>query len=233
MEGNNIQNTRNIIINTTFFLMTFIVILDFYALYNTISHLKKYVESDKFDHIYFDECIKYQCIAEITFGIFGSLAGVSACIAGFSFIVNFEYFSEKCFKTFFHINYLVFGPYLFGCTFLGLHNFNRISYFCLEKDNLKNKSLNLLIVFCIFLSLSVSSFIISLFYPMNIISFFNDSIRFNDGGSYILGNIFWKYVFERNGNIILNYQNDNINNNRNEGNFLDEFDHSIQLYAQN
>ena len=233
MEGNNIQNTRNIIINTTFFLMTFIVILDFYALYNTISHLKKYVESDKFDHIYFDECIKSQCIAEITFGIFGSLAGVSACIAGFSFIVNFEYFSEKCFKTFFHINYLVFGPYLFGCTFLGLHNFNRISYFCLEKDNLKNKSLNLLIVFCIFLSLSVSSFIISLFYPMNIISFFNDSIRFNDGGSYILGNIFWKYVFERNGNIILNYQNDNINNNHNEGNFLDEFEHSIQLYAQN
>ena len=68
---------------------------------------------------------------------------------------------------------------------------------------------------------------------MNIISFFNDSIRFNDGGSYILGNIFWKYVFERNGNIILNYQNDNINNNRNEGNFLDENDHSIQLYAQN
>jgi hypothetical protein len=68
---------------------------------------------------------------------------------------------------------------------------------------------------------------------MNIISFFNDSIRFNDGGSYILGNIFWKFVFERNRNIIFNYQNDNNNNYHNEGNFLDDLEHSIQLYAQN
>ena len=68
---------------------------------------------------------------------------------------------------------------------------------------------------------------------MNIITFFNDSIRFNDGGSYILGNIFWKFVFGRNSNIIFNYQNDNINNSLNGGNFLEDLEHTIQLYAQN
>jgi hypothetical protein len=229
----NQTNTRNLILKITFLLTLLIVILDFQALYNSISHLKKYIESDKFNQKYFNECIKYQSIAEIIFGLFGSCAGISACVAGFFFIRNFDCFIEKGLKAFSYFNYLVFGPYLFACTFLGLHYFNKISYFCLEKENLDNKSLNLLIVFCIFLSLFISSFIISLFTPINIITYFHDSIRFNGTGSYILGKIFWKFVFERNRNMIIDTNNNNGGGNAvNHGlNFLDDFDRQLQFYA--
>ena len=100
----NQANTRNLILKITFLLTLLIVILDFQALYNSISHLKKYIESDKFNQKYFNECIKYQSIAEIIFGLFGSCAGISACVAGFFFIRNFDCFIEKGLKAFSYFN---------------------------------------------------------------------------------------------------------------------------------
>ncbi len=237
MEDNSAIFARNIILNIIFFLTLLIVILDFVQLYDSINSLKKYIESDKFNEMYFEECIKYQSFSEIIFGFFGSIAGISACVVGFSLIVNFEYFVEKCLKTFCYFNYVFFGPYLLGCTFLGLHHFNKISYVCSDKNDLSKKNLNLLIVFCLFLAFFISSFVISLYTSVHIVSYFIESIRFSDGGSYILGKIFWRYVIERSQN--LNFNNNNnidINNNNNGNNgimFLDDFDNTLQLFGQN
>ena len=155
MEDNSAIFARNIILNIIFFLTLLIVILDFVQLYDSINSLKKYIESDKFNEMYFEECIKYQSFSEIIFGFFGSIAGISACVVGFSLIVNFEYFVEKCLKTFCYFNYVFFGPYLLGCTFLGLHHFNKISYVCSDKNDLSKKNLNLhyILLFILFLIL--------------------------------------------------------------------------------
>ncbi len=235
MEDNSSIVARNIILNIIFVLTILIVILDFVQLYESINSLKKYVESEKYNEIFFEQCIKYQSFSEIIFGFFGSIAGISACIVGFSLIINFEYFVDKCLKTFIYFNYICFGPYLLGCTFLGLHYFNKISYVCLDKNDTSKKSLNLLIVFCLFLAFFISSFVISLFTSMHIVSYFIESIRFSDGGSYILGKIFWRYVIDRSQNLNLNYNQNNNNNNNNNNNvmFLDDFDNTLQIFGQN
>lgn len=164
--------------------------------------------------IIFDSCVKYQSIAETIFALYGTYAGISISILCLGLIMNYDLFISKGLRAYLYYNYCVFGPYLLCVSFMGFNYYDKIAYVC-DKKNYRVKYLNITLVFCLLFSFMMSIFVTVFYMVINVNNLFMNSIRFNPGGSLLLGYAFWKYAIRRGTN--------NVNENLNEQMSISEF----------
>ena len=209
----NNQNNNNFQVNESnssmsalkiiFILSISLVLMDVVEAYFTFTSLVE--SSKKLSAETFQACIKYQSFAEIFFAFFGSLAGISVTILTLGIIINLQYFFDKILDTFFYFNYCVFGPYLLTSTLLGFYYYDNIAYVC-DSHDIKTKYLNVTIIFCLFFAFFMSMFITLGTSAVNITNTVIKSVRFEEGGNYLIGKLFWRFIRRR-----INSQN-RINN---------------------
>ena len=144
----------------------------------------------------FEQCVKYHVITQMFFTAFATLAGLSACIMSLCLLINYQLFATKFLDSFIFYNFYAFGPFLLGSTILALFNYDKTAYNCHNEDY-KNQSIDISTIVCLFISLLVSFAITVGYSVIGSFELFNNSIRFNSEGNYILGKLFWKYVFNR------------------------------------
>ena len=213
MENEPEINAYNFTLKIIFIISLILVILDcaqVFLIFDSI--LKGY---NKFPIEIFNECIKFQKIGDLFFSFFGAFTGISATLLSFGLLANIDTFTSKFFDIFLYYNYLIFGPYLFSACFLSFYYFKDIAFTC-NPNNYKQRLVNLSTVICILFSLSFSIMVTivgSVAYSFkNVI----DSISSERDGNYIIGRLFWGYIFRR--HINNNNNNGNINNNNNGNN---------------
>ena len=165
----------------------------------------------------FNTCIKYQSIAETIFALYGTYAGLSLAILCFGLITNYDFFIGKGLRAYIYYNYCIFGPYLLCVSFMGFSYYDKIAYVCDDKDY-KVRYLNITLVFCLLFSFVMSIFVTVSYMVINVNNLFMNSIRFNPGGSLLLGYAFWKYAIRRGTNNV----NENINEQMNISDFLNQ-----------
>jgi hypothetical protein len=188
------QDGSRISLKIVLILSIMLVMMDTYELYFTYGRLVEY--SQKFELIVFENCIKYHVISQMFFTSFATFSGISAALMSLGLLVNYEFFSVKCIDTFLYLNYIIFGPYLLSTCVLGYSNFGLIAYNC-EAGNIDKKYLNFSTLLAL-LVCSVMSMLLTLGFSV-VYGFLKmkNSIRFRSGGNYILGRLFWRYVFNR------------------------------------
>lgn len=189
-----------------FVLSSVLVIMDLFEIY--LSYCSIFDYSTELAPLVFEHCAKYHIVTQMFFTTFATLAGVSACIMSLGLLINEQFFATKLLDTFVYFNYYSFGPLLLGCSVLGFLFFNKISYNC-DSENYNRKFLNISTVACICVAFIISFIISGAFSIFGSLDLFNNSIRFTPDGSYILGKVFWKYVFNRGNEVIRG--NSNLN----------------------
>jgi len=188
------QDESRIALKIVFVLSLLLVSMDVMEIYFAYTQLIE--TSTTIDALIFESCVKYHILSQMFFTAFATFAGISACIMSIGLVINFEFFAVKVMDTFLHFNYLIFGPYLFGSCLLGYYNFSKIAFNC-DSRNINKTYLNLSTVLALFICI-LFSFIVtigySIFWSLRKFMF---SIRFRPEGNYVLGRIFWRYVFNR------------------------------------
>ena len=206
-ENENDIYAYNLTLKIIFIISFTLVILDFIQVFLIFdSILKGY---DKFPIEVFNECIKFQKIADLFFSFYGIFTGMSVTFLSFGLLSNIETFRDKFFDIFIYYNYVIFGPYLLSSCFLSFYYFKDIAFSC-NPNNYKQRLINLSTVICILFSLSFSltvTIIGSVAYSVKTVI---DSISSDINGNYIIGRLFWAYIIRRHLN--------NGNNNNNNGN---------------
>jgi len=188
------QEESRIALKIVFILSLLLVSMDILEIYFAYGQLKQ--TSTSIDQIVFESCVKYHILSQIFFTFFATLAGISACIMSLGLLINFEFFAVKVMDSFLHFNYLIFGPYLFGSCVLGYYYFNQVAFTCVN-TNINKKYLNFSTVLALFICV-LFSFVVTLGYSIFwSVRKFIYSIRFRAEGNYVLGRIFWRYVFNR------------------------------------
>ena len=217
MENENDIYAYNFTLKIIFVISFTLVILDciqIFLIFDAI--IKGY---NKFPIEVFNECIKYQKIGDLFFSFFGVFTGMSVSFLSFGLLSNMETFRDKFFDIFVYYNYIIFGPYLLSICFLSFYYFKDIAFTC-NPNNFKQRFVNLSTVICILFSLSFSLMITivgSVAYSVKTVI---ESISSDRDGNYLIGRIFWGYIFSRhfNNNNNGNNNNNNGNNNGNNGN---------------
>lgn len=204
------QDESRIALKIVFILSLILVSMDVMEIYFAYSQLIE--TSTTIDAIVFESCVKYHILSQMFFTAFATFAGISACIMSIGLVINFEFFAVKVMDTFLHFNYLIFGPYLFGSCLLGYYNFSKIAFNC-DSKNINKTYLNFSTVLALFICI-LFSFIVTLGYSIFwSLRKFMYSIRFRPEGNYVLGRIFWRYVFNRSSDSIQLANGGHIGNN--------------------
>ena len=196
----------NFTLKIIFIISLILVILDIIQVFIILDSIVKGYE--KFSLEIFEECIKYQKIGDIFFTMFGVFTGMSATLLSYGLLSNVETFTNKFFDVYLYYNYLIFGPYLLGSCFISFYYFKFIAFTC-NPHNYKQRLINFSSVVCILFSLSLSLMITicgSVAYSIKLVM---ESIGSSRDGNYLIGRLFWRYIFRRHFNNV----NNNINNN--------------------
>lgn len=193
MESNQ-EDTSRTTLKIVLILSLLLVTMDIYEFYFTYDRLIDL--SVKFEPKVYEDCVKYHLLSQMFFTMFATFSGISATIMSFGLLINYDFFTFKFIETFLYFNYLIFGPYLLACCCLGFYNFSIVAFDCDIRDHSKKylnfSTLLALIICCLlsfFLTIGVSSY-------RGYINMLN-SIRFRPNGSYIVGRLFWRYIFNR------------------------------------
>ncbi len=150
----------------------------------------------KVDPLVFNKCIKYRLISQIGFTLFATFAGFSASFMSVGLLISYEFFSDKAIYTFINMNYLIFGPYLFTVSLLGLVNFNDVAYDC-DGENYHKRNLNLSTVVAMFICFLLSGLVTVIYAVVGAMLKMTNSIRFNSEGNAFIGRIFWRLALNR------------------------------------
>lgn len=206
MDGG--EDNLRMALQIVFVLSSILVFMDLLELYVSYYSLIDY--SAKLLPQIFDQCVKYHIITQMFFTVFATLAGFSACIMSIGLLINSNFFAVKLLDAFMYYNFYAFGPFLLSSTILSFIYFGQVTYNC-DANDFSKQYLNFSTVICIIIAF-IFSFIISVGYTaVGSFDLFNDSIKFNPEGNYVLGKIFWKYVFNRaNETIHVNQDNDHL-----------------------
>ena len=197
MENENDIYAYNFTLKIIFVISFTLVILDciqIFLIFDAI--IKGY---NKFPIEVFNECIKYQKIGDLFFSFFGVFTGMSVSFLSFGLLSNMETFRDKFFDIFVYYNYIIFGPYLLSICFLSFYYFKDIAFTC-NPNNFKQRFVNLTLMITIVGSVAYS------------VKTVIESISSDRDGNYLIGRIFWGYIFSR------HFNNNNGNNNNNNGN---------------
>ena len=179
MDNNDEDNSSRFAIKLVFFLSLLLVGMDILEIYFSYFSLIEY--SKTLVPIVYTKCVKYPIITQMFFTTFATLAGLSACIMSLGLLIN-EHFS--------------FGPFLLGCSILAFCYFGQVCYSC-DSDNYNVQYLNISTVICIIIAFTIGLIVTLSFSIISAFEYFNNSIKFNRDGNYLLGKLFWKYVFGR------------------------------------
>ena len=171
-----------------------LIFMDIYELYFSYYTMIEYAESLLPE--VFEQCVKYHIITQMFFTVFAALAGSSACIMSFFMLFSYAFFFNKLYKTFIFYNYYAFGPMLLGLSFFGFIYFQKVCNIC-DSDDYTKQYTNFVTVVCLVITLLVSMLITIWYSGYDSLNLFNDSIKFNPEGNYILGKLVWKAVFNR------------------------------------
>lgn len=215
MENNN-ENGSQTGIKIIVLLSLVLLLLDLFEFCTTFTTIIHYNEIYSIE--IFNECIKYQSIAQLFFALFGSFAAISACLLSLGLVISFDLFIDKLLQCFLYYNYNIFGPFLLGSCFIGGYYFKQSAYIC---DEHQNKHLHFTMVFSLFFSFIISVCITIIYSMISSTSLLYYSIRFQPNGNVIIGRMFWFFIQNRvqsslNNEIVNNpnnRSNDNNNNN--------------------
>ena len=177
--------------------------MDLLSLYYSYDYILR--ASQRYPFEIFETCIKYQSITEIYFTLFALMAAVSAAFMATGITIGYDLFFDKFLVTFLNFNYYVFGLLLLGSSIIGLFNFRKVCYDCIEK-NPQMTEFNLSTMICLILIAVIGGIVTFIFSSVDAFEYVCDSIKFNKDGNLIIGKIFWKYVLSRNN------ERQNINN---------------------
>ena len=197
----------------------FVILISFYNIYSffhIVNSIKKAYLMLPFK--VFEECYLYQEYLNLFIDFISCFLGIDLIILIsipiYDNNFNLEIILEKYFDSFLYFNYLVFGPFLFGCLFLGLKHCKKFFYFCANNDP-EQKRFNFRLVFLIILGLIISASITFLGSLVLETNYFRNSIKCKSTGNYIIGTIFWLIALRRS-QLFRNEQDIN-NPNLNEG----------------
>ena len=171
-----------------------LIFMDIYELYFSYYSLIDYAES--FLPEVFEQCVKYHIITQMFFTVFAALAGFSACIMSFFMLFNYQFFIYKLIETFMFYNFYAFGPVLLGLSSFAFMYFDKVCNTC-DNDDYKKQYTNFVTVVCLVITFLVSLLITVWYSAVGAFDLFNNSIRFNSDGNYVIGKLFWKIVFNR------------------------------------
>ena len=180
-----------------------LIIMDLLSLYYSYDYILR--ASQRYPFEIFETCIKYQSITEIYFTLFALMAAVSAAFMATGITIGYDLFFDKFLVTFLNFNYYVFGLLLLGSSIIGLFNFRKVCYDCIQK-NPQMTEFNLSTMICLILIAVIGGIVTFIFSSVDAFEYVCDSIKFNKDGNLIIGKIFWKYVLSRNN------ERQNINN---------------------
>ena len=148
----------------------------------------------------FEECYLYQEYLNLFIEFISFFLGMDLIllitIPIFDNNTNLEIFFDKYSKSFVYFNYLIFGPFIMGCLFLGIKHYDKFIYSCSSINPIEKKvnyRLFVLFIFGILLSSLITFF--GSYYFEN--EFFSNSIKCRSSGNYIIGNLFWDYALKR------------------------------------
>lgn len=212
----------NLTLKVIFLISLILVILDSIQVYYIFDSI---IEGyNKFPLVIFNECIKFQKIGDLFFSFFGVFSGLSATILSFGLVINIDTFTNKFFDTFVYYNYIIFGPYLLACCFLCFSFFKDVAFTCSSRDY-KERFVNFSTVICVIFSLSLSIIVTIVGSVIYSVKSFIESISSDRNGNYILGRMFWSYIFRYHGNNINN--GNHINGNNNVGIILNQINNDL------
>lgn len=194
MDNNEEDDSSRFALKLVFFLSLLLVGMDILEIYYSYFSLIDY--SRTLVPIVFNQCVKYPIITQMYFTTFATLAGLSACLMSLGLLIDYQFFALKLLDTFMFYNFYSFGPFLLGCSILAFCYFGKVCYSC-DNDNYNSQYLNISTVICIIIAFTISLIVTLGFSIISAIEYFNNSIKFNRDGNYVLGKLFWKYVFGR------------------------------------
>ena len=194
MDNNEDEDYSRFGLKIVFFLSLLLVGMDVLEIYFSYYSLKDY--SKTLAPIIFTHCVKYPIITQMFFTTFATLAGLSACFMSLGLLIDYQFFALKLLDSFMFYNFYSFGPFLLGCSILAFCNFGKVCYSC-DNDNYSVQYLNISTVICIIIAFTISLMVTFGYSVISAFEYFNNSIKFNRDGNYVLGKLFWKYVFGR------------------------------------
>ncbi len=194
MENNEEEDASRTGLKIVFFLSLILVGMDILEIYYAYYSLKDY--SKTLAPIVFTECVKYPIITQMFFTVFATLAAFSASLMSLGLLIDYQVFALKLLDSFMFYNFYSFGPFLLGCSILAFCNFGKVCYSC-DNENYSVQYLNISTVICIIIAFTISLMVTFGFSVISAFEYFNNSIKFNRDGNYVLGKLFWKYVFGR------------------------------------
>ena len=138
----------------------------------------------------FENCLKWELYTKSIFGIFSTLAALSALILSFGLLLNTEKFVNKFLDSFLYYNWLLFGPYMLSFSIIGIFHWNQVVYIC-DKNNLNDKIIAPATVFSLLSCLIISSVLSIAKSVYQSILLLHDSIMRKPNGSVVLRKLFW------------------------------------------
>ena len=181
-------------IKCLFILSLLLITMDILELYYSYIYLLDY--SKTLSQVIFNQCVKYPIITQLFFTVFATLAAFSASLMSLGLLIDYQVFALKLIDSFMYYNFYCFGPFLLGSTILAFCNFGKVCYSC-DNDDYNKKYLNISTVIYLVIAFTISSLVTFGFSIISAFEYFNNSIKFTRDGNYLLGKIFWKYVFQR------------------------------------
>jgi len=195
----------------------------------------------------FESCIKFELISKTIFSIYSFIAAFSSFSLTLFLLCAQDFFLGKFLKTYLHINYIFFGPYMVLLSILGIYHWEEVVYVC-EKSNLNFKEVSVSNSVTIIGCFLISALITVIVQFLESFNFLLDSILKRETGSLIIGRFFWQIASSRanqariranngnnysanNQNVILNI-NDNVIENR-EDNVQNNNDSLITIDRNN
>jgi hypothetical protein len=224
MEDQNLSN------NFTLYLLLLMSLLFVAVDFLELSRVTKNWElKTSMDNQVFEQCIKHPLLAKMAFSIFSLLSAISATVLTLCLAISVDFFTEKGIKSYIHMNYVLFGPYMLGFCILGLINWDNIMYLCDRHDfNIKVFSVSTLfnLAGCLILSFLITGGSAIHNCVMN----YTDAILRREGGPTLLRSIFWWAVLKNRSNEMVNRLNGRHNEERNRNNSrMDEENHVIEI----
>ena len=233
MENN--QNVRNNYSNKCLISAGGFIFVGIFINILQISHTIDLIKDNyhKMELSLFKKMILYKCLFDIykEFHCFILLLDlIFLIISSMEFNNIIQSFFQKIFQVFSYINYLFFGPFLFGVVVICMKYGNEIT-FIYDPKTKTPVGLHYTNIFIIFIYIFISftlTIILPIFYSY---SYFSDSIKFKRYGNFLLGKIFWYFALKYFGgfnNIINNREV--VNPNRQEiQNIIRPFDENALL----
>jgi hypothetical protein len=197
------EETTRTALKIVLMLSIILVFMDIMEVYFSYQNLDKAMKVLEF--ALFEECYKYHILSQMIFTVFATFSGLSAFLMSFGLLINYDLFISKFLDTFMYLNYMIFGPFLFGASMLGCMYFSEVVYNC-ERGNVGDKYMNMSTLFSLLIC-AVISIIIT--FGFAILFSFNYMIKSITGrGNKLLKKLFWTTALRRRNEELLQREGD-------------------------